>query len=464
MGSVKVSDLPLEWVLIDLASIVEIIRGITYSKSQSSPLPQDDYLPILRANNIQNQKLIFDELVHIEKSLVKEQQKIRKNDILVAMSSGSKALVGKSAQSLENFEFGFGAFCAVLRPIDYVNPNFIGYFTYSENYRTKISELSAGANINNLKPSHFSEIFLGLPPKAEQEKIAELLDNHLAQVEAIKARLNAIPQILKKFRQSVLADAVSGRLIGLEKKFQDLETIKFENLILKSGNGIAKRSGTDGKDITVLRLADFKNSERMTGNERQITLTEKEINQYQLNQNDILVVRVNGSIDLAGKFILYEQNKNIEAYCDHFIRFQLNQEKILPQFMIYIANFGKGRDYLQNSLSTSAGQNTINQTSIKNLTLKLPSIGEQREIVKRVEQLFAFADTIETQITNALQRVNQLTQSILHQAFTGQLTADWRANHPELIIGDNSAEKLLEQIQKQKATPTKKIKKVKNAT
>ena len=267
------------------------------------------------------------------------------------------------------------------------------------------------------------------------------------QVENIKARLSAIIPILKKFRQSILADAVSGRLIGLDEEFNQIEPSKLENLILKSGNGIAKRSGTEGNDITVLRLADFKDAQRINGNERQITLTEKEINQYQLNQNDILVIRVNGSVDLAGKFILYHQNSDIEAYCDHFIRFQLDTNKILPKFLIYIANFGNGRNYLKNSLSTSAGQNTINQTSIKNLILKVPTTNQQKEIVERVEELFSYADNIETQINNALQRVNHLTKSILYQAFTGQLTADWRAKHPELITGDNSAEILLAKIQ-----------------
>lgn len=281
-------------------------------------------------------------------------------------------------------------------------------------------------------------------------------------MEEIKNRLNAILPILKKFRQSVLANAVSGKLTGIESEIDKIEPIKLEKIIVKSGNGIAKRKGETGKNLTVLRLADFKDAERIYGNEREIILTEKEIEQYQLHQNDILVIRVNGSTDLAGKFIFYNQSEKIEAYCDHFIRFQLDINQILPKFLIYIANFGDGRNYLKNSLSTSAGQNTINQTSIKNLTLKVPTIQEQTEIVKRVEQLFAYADNIETQITNALQRANNLTQSILYQAFTGKLTANWRQQNTDLITGENSAENLLAKIQqeKQKAKPKKTTKKM----
>ncbi|EBK2343646.1 hypothetical protein ZQ79_23390, partial [Salmonella enterica subsp. enterica serovar Enteritidis] len=97
--------------------------------------------------------------------------------------------------------------------------------------------------------------------------------------------------------------------------------------------------------------------------------------------------------------------------------------------------------------STATSQLAFGIKKMRNFEIQLPPIQEQREIIERVKQLFAFADNIETLINNALQRVNHLTQSILHQAFTGQLTADWRAKHPELITGDNSAEILLAKIQ-----------------
>ena len=81
--------------------------------------------------------------------------------------------------------------------------------------------------------------------------------------------------------------------------------------------------------------------------------------------------------------------------------------------------------------------------------VKIPSIEEQAEIVRQVDQLFAHADRIEQQVNNALSRVNNLTQSILAKAFRG---------NPELISGENSAEALLERIKAERAAmkPVKK--------
>lgn len=103
-------------------------------------------------------------------------------------------------------------------------------------------------------------------------------------------------------------------------------------------------------------------------------------------------------------------------------------------------------------------------TAIKNLHLQdmrvlavpFAPVEEQTEIVRRVEELFTFADRIEHAAQAALSRVNNLTQSILAKAFRGELTADWRTANPDLISGDNSAEALLAKIKAERAKLSKK--------
>ncbi|MFD1009385.1 hypothetical protein [Oceanisphaera ostreae] len=96
----------------------------------------------------------------------------------------------------------------------------------------------------------------------------------------------------------------------------------------------------------------------------------------------------------------------------------------------------------------------INQKVVCLAPINLPPIIEQTEIVRRVEQLFAFADQVEQRVKDAQARVNHLTQSILAKAFRGELTADWRQQHPELISGEHSAEALLARIQAERAAQT----------
>ena len=86
------------------------------------------------------------------------------------------------------------------------------------------------------------------------------------------------------------------------------------------------------------------------------------------------------------------------------------------------------------------------------LQAEIPPLPEQHEIVRRVEELFALADQIEKRVEEARSRAKHLTQSILAKAFRGELTAQWRAEHPDLVSGENSAQALLERIRTSRST------------
>ncbi len=154
------------------------------------------------------------------------------------------------------------------------------------------------------------------------------------------------------------------------------------SLIVSSANGLSKRRGDFGNETIVLRLADFRNSERVYGNERNIKLDE------------------------------------------------LDTTQIVPNFVLFVAKSGSGRSYVESVLVTSAGQNTINQASLSGLDICLPSICEQTEIVRRVESLFAYADRLEARYTAARVQVEKLTPALLAKAFRGELVPQDPSDEP----------------------------------
>lgn len=89
----------------------------------------------------------------------------------------------------------------------------------------------------------------------------------------------------------------------------------------------------------------------------------------------------------------------------------------------------------------------LNQNVINNLKIYFPSLAEQTEIVRRVEQLFAFADQLDVRVKAAKARIDRLTQSILAKAFRGELVPQ--------DPNDESASVLLERIKAQRATAPK---------
>jgi type I restriction enzyme S subunit len=82
--------------------------------------------------------------------------------------------------------------------------------------------------------------------------------------------------------------------------------------------------------------------------------------------------------------------------------------------------------------------------------IPLPSIQEQKQIVQSIESRFSVCDMMEGSIAENLQKAEALRQSILRQAFEGNLTEQWRREHKDLISGENSAEALLKKIKAEK--------------
>ncbi|HFD2501538.1 restriction endonuclease subunit S [Escherichia sp. WS1780] len=315
-----------------------------------------------------------------------------------------------------------------------------------------------------LTQANMRKLPVSLAPLAEQKIIAEKLDTLLAQVDSTKARLEQIPQILKHFRQAVLAAAVTGRLTKEDKDFitKKVELDNYKILIPEDWSetilnniintqrplcyGVVQPGDNIKDGIELIRVCDINDGEVDLNHLRKIS---KEIDlQYKrskVRKNDILVTIV-GAIGRIG-IVREDINVNIARAV---ARISPEYKIIVPMFLHIWLSSPVMQTWLVQS-SKEVARKTLNLKDLKNAFVPLPSIEEQREIVRRVEQLFAYADTIEKQVNNALARVNNLTQSILAKAFRGELTVQWRAENPDLISGENSAAALLEKIKAERA-------------
>ncbi|MFT6951395.1 MAG: type I restriction enzyme S subunit, partial [Paraglaciecola sp.] len=341
---------------------------------------------------------------------------------------------------------------------------YLSYFLMSNSFQDEFFEgETGGVSQGNVGSKHILSCNLFLPPLAEQKFIADKLDELLAQVESTKARLDAIPAILKSFRQSVLAAAVSGKLTeewrGNKELPLDVSEDKLVNLIDEMRNGLSAKPNEKGLGYPILRISSVRSLFVDQVDIRFLQLEPKVLKQYSLKLGDLLFTRYNGSLDYVG---VCGQIKSLShdhlVYPDKLIRVRVNNNKILANYLELYSASTEVRDFIKSLVKSTSGQKGISGKDLKEMLIKYPSILEQTEIVRRVEELFAFADKIEAQVNAAQLRVNNLTQSILAKAFRGELTADWRTANPELICGENSAEALLKKIKAERsnAKPVKK--------
>ena len=185
-----------EYKMVRLGDVCEQINGVSYKPADVYDSLTEKTTILLRANNIFEDKLNYDELVFVDKKRISENQYMKKGDILICASSGSKHLVGKAACLTEDKDLTFGAFCKVLRPKT-VNPEYIKHYFFSPSYRTEISRLSEGANINNIKAADLDNLKIPLPSESIQNKIAKQLDKCVKIINNQKKALEKYDTLIK---------------------------------------------------------------------------------------------------------------------------------------------------------------------------------------------------------------------------------------------------------------------------
>jgi len=145
------------------------------------------------------------------------------------------------------------------------------------------------------------------------------------------------------------------------------------------------------------------------------------------------VVNTDKTFCLLGSVILIKVNKHVNSNClSYIIKSPFTQKNLLD-------------------ISGSTAQQAIYLRDIKNVPISIPSYLEQNQIVSEIESRLSVCDKLEQTIEDSLKKAEALRQSILKKTFAGELTREWREKHPELISGENSAEKLLERIKAEKA-------------
>lgn len=292
-----------------------------------------------------------------------------------------------------------------------------------------------GATRLKLTQASMRKIPISLAPLAEQKHIVAKLDEVLAQVDTIKARLDRIPAILKRFRQSVLAAAVSGKLTGIVS----FSSSKFSDLILEMKNGLSPKPNENALGSPILRISSVRPKEIDFNDHRYLECDDKTIKTYKLKDRDLLFTRYNGSLEFVGVCGLVSGILDrIYLYPDKLIRVRTNHDVLLPEYAeLFFCSSGV-RKTITDFVKSTSGQKGISGKDLKSVVVYYPDLTEQTEIVRLVDQYFAFADTIEAQVKKAQARVDNLTQSILAKAFRGELVAQ--------DPNDEPAEKLLERI------------------
>lgn len=157
-------EIPEGWEVKQIGTFLDVIRGVSYDPSEVITNPQNGYVPLLKSNNLQNGKLLLDDVVYVPENNVSDEQYLKNSSLFVTMSSGSTEHVGKVAIIPYDTPYCYGAFCSKIE----IQPEyrcFVSMFFMSEYFKKMIHTIVVGTSIKNINNEHLTDNLVAVPPK-----------------------------------------------------------------------------------------------------------------------------------------------------------------------------------------------------------------------------------------------------------------------------------------------------------
>jgi type I restriction enzyme, S subunit len=334
----------------------------------------------------------------------------KQGDVLICV-------VGATSGKLNlGIDCAIGRSVAAIRPIPAVNQMVL--YRQLQLQVEQLRAASTGSAQGVISKQMLADIRVVVPPAREQARIEGRLDTLLARIQACNDRLDAIPALLKRFRQAVVDAATSGDLIEVDSSPAPMVALRTV-LAQPMRNG---KSVRDGSGLRVLRLTSLKHSgvdlnETKTGDWSGVS----DVQRFLIRNGDYLVSRGNGSKELVGRGGLVANCDSHIAFPDTMIRIRPDTSRLLPDYLHYVWGATVVRRQIENAAKTTAGIWKVSQPDLEGVTIPLPSPEWQAVIVRRVQGLLGLSARIEVRHAAGTRQARRLTPLSLATAFRGEL-------------------------------------------
>ena len=410
-------EIPKGWEWTRIRNISQSYIGLTYSPTDVSSRGTI----VLRSSNIQDGKIVLNDVVRVSKEISKKLQ-VEKNDIIICARNGSAKLVGKSAVVTDVTEpMTFGAFMAICKTALY---QYVSIFLQSDLFFSQLRGVSGTTTINQLTQNNFNDFWIPIPPANEQKRIVEKLQNVSPFIERYsksQETLNLMNiQIKEQLKKSILQEAIQGKLvpqIAEEGTAQELlEQIRQEKQKLVKEGKLKKSVLTDsviykGDDNkyyerineqiveielpfeypnswVVLRLKDIcqlTDGEKRTG--KGICLDAK----YLRGKSSAVVIDKGKFVYAGDNIILVDGENSGEVFSvpqdgymgSTFKQLWLSSVMWKPYILAFILFY---KEELKNSKRGAAIPH-LNKELFHNLPIGIPPFAEQQRIAERITEL-----------------------------------------------------------------------------
>jgi type I restriction enzyme, S subunit len=334
-------------------------------------------------------------------------------------------------------------------PSDALDSNYA--YHYLKSITALAEQLASGTTFSELSGSKAKALPIPLPPLAEQRRIARRLDQIVEARARIAARLEAARDGIRGFRDAILSAACSGRLTrdwridhpdapsveaalvaiehqtkarGAGQAAPELPALPEQYVAstvgqasLKLEYGSSQRASQQGQ-IPVLRMSNIQDSQLVLDDLKY--LADGEVSETLLLEDGDLLFNRTNSPALVGKSAVFHGTERM-TFASYLIRVRFAPDVAVPDFVNYWLNSSWGRRWAEDVKTDGVSQSNINGKKLSAMPLPLPPLKEQREIVRRANEMLAMGDQLARAITQTEAMLDKVLEGSLDMAFRGEL-------------------------------------------
>jgi len=202
------------------------------------------------------------------------------------------------------------------------------------------------------------------------------------------------------------------------------EWCRMQDVFLSLKYGTSKRCDYDGGAIPVLRIPNIYKGIVSIDDLKYTDLSEKERSDLGLNEDDLLVIRSNGSESLVGRAAVVGKESSGFCYAGYLMRIRIDRKLLNSYYLYFVFDCEMTRMAIEGPIRTTSGVKNINSTEISQLRVPLPPFQEQHRIVARINQLMALCDTLDQQIDATTNKQTELLNTLIRAQSKGGAVDD----------------------------------------
>ncbi len=277
--------------------------------------------------------------------------------------------------------------------------------------KSKLISMGKGGTQKNISQTVLNSLDVIVPPIPEQERIVSQIEERLSQLDSAVETLKKTKQQLEVYRQAVLSDSFA--------LVDDLQPITYH---FEISGGLTKNSNRKKYSLKMpyLRVANVYYNFLDLSEIKTIGVTENEISQTLLKNDDLLFVEGNGSKSQIGRVAIWNGSIDNILHQNHIIKGR-PKGTMQSKYALYYLMSNYGREQILKVASSTSGLYTLSTNKIRNLRIPFCNLKMQKSIVETVEMKMSECLSVESTINQSLQQAEALRQSILKQAFEGML-------------------------------------------